>query len=70
MVGVYSYIVAKIVRARADIVATKLSIILTSFSSFHVSTSKYEGGQLTGAKRRDTALIFMFFGWLWQAECQ
>ena len=29
--------------------------------------NKSEGGQRTGAKRRDTALRFGFFGWLRQA---
>ena len=62
------------VRARADVVATKLGIIL-SFSfflflfSFLPSTSKSSAGQRTGEKRRDTARRFVFFGWLWQAEC-
>ena len=30
---------------------------------------KSEGGQRTGTKRKDTALRFDFFYWLWQAEC-
>ena len=36
-----------VVHARADVVATKLGIILFFF--FHALTSKYEGGQRTGA---------------------
>ena len=47
-----------IVRARGDVVATKLDIILSFF--FHAHTSKSEGGQRTGAKRRDIALRFGF----------
>ena len=59
-------VLTHVVRARADIEATKLGIILSSFLSH---TSKSEGGQRTRAKQMDTALRFWFFGWLWQGEC-
>ena len=60
-----------VLHAKADVVATELGIILPSFSSFFFlpRTFKSESGQRTGAKRRDTALIFGFSGWLWQAKC-
>ena len=40
---------ANVERARADVVATKLSIILSSFS-FNAHTSKSEGSQRTEAE--------------------
>ena len=54
-IGANVVLAPHVVCARGDVVATKLGIILSSFS-FHAHTSKSEGGQRTGAKQRDTAL--------------